>query len=88
MHPSTNQPKKVFESSIKNHRPAPAVVIQKFNGDPMNYWLFVRQFEAHVLGKVENYELLPLLYQHCDSNAQLKINHLCNQSPAVGFRLA
>ena len=33
--------------------PAPPVVIQKFNGDLMEYWLFVGQFEAHVLGKVE-----------------------------------
>ena len=50
------------ERPIRRDRPAPAVVIQKFNGDPMNYWLFARQFEAHVLGKVEEYELFPLLY--------------------------
>ena len=44
-------------------RPAPPVVIQKFNGDPMEYWFFVRQFEAHVLvlGKVKDYKLFPLL---------------------------
>ena len=33
----------------------------------MNYWLFAMQFEAHVLGKVEEYELFPLLYQSCES---------------------
>ena len=49
----------------------------------MNYWLFVRQFEAHVLGKVEEYELFPLLYQICGSNVQLKISHLSNQYPST-----
>ena len=43
-------------------RPAPPVVIQKFNGDPMEYWLLIRQFEANVLRKVEDYELFPLLH--------------------------
>ena len=58
---------------LRKNCPAPAVVIKKFDGDPMFYWLFARQFEAHVLGKVEEYELFPLLYQSCESNVQLKI---------------
>ena len=48
-------------------RPVPPVVIQKFNGDLMEYWLFVGQFEAHVLGKVKDYELFPMLHQYCES---------------------
>ena len=70
------------------NRAAPAVVIEKFDGDPMNYWLFARQSEAHVLGKVEEYELFPLLYQSCESNVQLKISHLSNQHPSTSFLLA
>ena len=27
---------------LRKNRPAPAVVIEKFDGDPMNYWLFAR----------------------------------------------
>ena len=59
-------------------RPAPPVVIQKFNGDPMEHWLFVRQFEAHVLGKVEDYELFPLLHQYCESHVQSKFSYVSN----------
>ena len=54
----------------------------------MIYWLFVHQFEEHVLGKVEEYELFPLLYQSCESNVQLKISHLSNQHPSTSFHLA
>ena len=74
--------------SLRKNRSAPAVVIEKFDGDPMNYWLFAQQFEAHVLGNVEEYELFPLLYQSCESNVQLKISHLSNQHPSTSFRLA
>ena len=65
--------------------PAPPVVIQKFDGDPMNIWFFVRQFEAHALGEVDDYELFPLLYQNCESNAQHKFDHLSNQLPSASF---
>ena len=34
----------------------------KFNSDPMNYWLFVRQYEAHVMGKAEDFALIHLLH--------------------------
>ena len=54
----------------------------------MNYWLFARQFEAHVLGKVKEYELFPLLYQSCESAVQLKISHFSKQSPSVAFCMA
>ena len=74
--------------SLRRDRPVPPVVIQKFDGDPMNYWLFVRQCEAHVLGKVDNYELFPLLYQNCESNVQHKFNHLSNQLPSASFEAA
>jgi len=84
----TQPSQKLVESCLRRDRPAPAVVLQRFNGDPMNYWLFVRQFEAHVLGKVEDYELLPLLHQHCEPNVQLKISYLSNLSPEVGFKKA
>ena len=54
----------------------------------MNYWLVARQFEAHVLGKVQEYELFPLLYQSCKSAVQLKTSHFSNQSPSVAFCIA
>ena len=69
-------------------RPVPHVQIQKFDGTAMHYWVFARQFEAHVLGKVDECELLPLLYQNCETNVQQKLNHLFNQPPATGFQLA
>ena len=72
----------------RRDRPPPAVVIQKFDGDPMNYWLFVRQFEAYKLGKVEEQKLFPLLHQSCEPSVQLKISHLSNQSPSSSFQRA
>ena len=69
-------------------RPAPPVVIPKFNGDSMEYWLLVRQFEAHVLGKVEDYELFPLLHQYCESHVQSKFSYVSNQSPLIAFQKA
>ena len=64
---------------------APPVVIQKFDSDSMNYWLFVIQFKAHVLGKIDDYKWFPLLYQNCESNVQHKFNHLSNQLPSASF---
>ena len=68
--------------------PALPVVIQKFNGDPMEYWLFVRQFEAHILGKVEDYKLFPLLHQYCELHVQSKFSYVLNQSPVTAFQKA
>ena len=56
--PSLTLPTSFHKYNASKMRPAPPFVIQKFNGDPMEYWLFVRHFEAHVLGKVEDYELI------------------------------
>ena len=79
---------RLIKPPIRSDRPAQAVVIQKFDGDPMNYWLSARQFEAHVLGKVEEHELFPLLYQCCKSAVQLNISHFSNQFPSVAFCMA
>ena len=50
--------------------PAPPVVIQKFNSDPMEYWLFVRQFKAHILGRLKI----------------MTYFHVSNQSPVIAFQ--
>ena len=77
--------RRLTEFYSKRERRVPPIVFQKFDSDPMNYWLFVRQFEAHVLGKVEDYELFPSLYQNCESHVQAKMNHLSNQPPVTRF---
>ena len=86
--PSLTLPTSFHKCNASEMRPAPPVVIQKFNGDPMEYWLFVRQFEAHVLGKVEDYELFPLLHQYCESHVQSKFSYVSNQSPVTAFQKA
>ena len=86
--PSLTLPTSFHKYNASKMRPAPPVVIQKFNGDPMEYWLFVRQFEAHVLGKVEDYELFPLLHQYCESHVQSKFSYVSNQSPVTAFQKA
>ena len=45
--------------------PVPHVQIEKFDGTAMHYWVLAHKFEAHVLGKVDECELFPLLYQNC-----------------------
>ena len=86
--PLLTLPTSFHKYNASKMRPAPPVVIQKFNGDPMEYWLFVRQFEAHVLGKVEDYELFPLLHQYCESHVQSKFSYVSNQSPVTAFQKA
>ena len=86
--PSLTLPTSFHKYNASKMRPAPPVVIQKFNGDPMEYWLFVRQFEAHVLEKVEDYELFPLLHQYCESHVQSKFSYVSNQSPVTAFQKA
>lgn len=54
----------------------------------MQYWTFVCQFEAHVLDKVDEYELFPLFYQHCKPDVQQKLDHLFNQTPENDFQMA
>ena len=39
---SLTLPTNFYKYNASRMRPAPPVVIQKFNGDPMKYWLFVR----------------------------------------------
>ena len=77
-----------YRINASRMRPAQPVVIPKFNGEPMEYWLLVRQFEAHVLGKVEDYELFPLLHQYCESHVQSKFSYVSNQSPVIAFEKA
>ena len=66
--------------------PVPPVVIQKFYGYPMEYWLFVRQFEAYAFGNIEDYELFPLLYQYCQLHLQSKFSYVSNQLPVIAFQ--
>ena len=54
----------------------------------MEYWLFVRQFEDHVLQKVEDYELFPLLHQYCEWHVQFKFSYISNHPPVIAFQKA
>jgi len=55
----------------------------------MNYWTFVRQYEAHIAKKVCNDEARLLLFpQHCIPRVRSKIDHLTAKTPDHGFRLA
>ena len=67
----------------------PRPTIEKFDGDPMNYWTFVRQFNAHIMRKVEGDDLrLLFLIQHCEPKVRTKIDHLTSKPHSVGFRMA
>ena len=63
--------------------------MDRFDGDPMNYWTFVRQYEAHVVKRVKDYEThLLLLLQHCEPKVRHKIDHLTAKAPSEGFQMA
>ena len=63
--PSLTLPTSFHKYNASRMRPAPSVVIQKFNGDPMEYWLFVRHL---------------LLHQYCESHVQSNFSYVSNQS--------
>nr|CAB3263161.1 uncharacterized protein LOC104265735 [Phallusia mammillata] len=73
-------------SSDERFLPRPKIM--SFNGDPMEYWTFIRNFEAHVATKVHSDDLrLVYLLQHCDDKVRPKIDHLTKR-PVEGYRQA
>jgi len=67
----------------------PRPVITKFDGNPMNYKTFMRQFEAHIAQRTRTDDLrLLFLLQHCEPAVRDKIERFTSVNPCEGYRMA
>ena len=72
-----------------SERILPRPVITKFDGNPMNFRTFERQFEAHIVKKTQSDEMrLLFLLQHCEPRVRQRIEHFTSKHPSDGYRLA
>lgn len=66
----------------------PRPELQKFRGNPLEYWTFIRGFDIHVASKLQSDERkLLFLIQHCESHVRVKLEHFAKK-PIEGYRLA
>ena len=67
--------------------PKPAV--EKFDGDPLDYWAFVNRFEVHVASKVYDDDLrLAYVLQHCTKPVYDKVKHIAgNRIKSTAYRM-
>ena len=64
-------------------------MITKFDGNPMNFRTFKRQFEAYIVKKTQSDEMrLLFLLQHCEPRVRQRIEHFTSKDPIDGYRLA
>jgi len=62
-------------------------VITKFDGNPMNFWTFKRQFEAYIVKKTQSDEMcLLFLLQHCEPRVRQRIEHFTSKDPSDRYR--
>jgi len=68
---------------------SPKPVITKFDGNPMNYKTFMRQFEQHIAQRTRTDELhLLFLMQHCEPAVRDKIERFMSVNPCEGDRMS
>ena len=66
----------------------PRPELPKFDGNPLNYTLFINGFEKHIESKIsDNKLLLCYLIQHCENTVKEKIKHFSNKGD-LGYQLA
>lgn len=54
----------------------PKPAIEKFEGDPLDYWAFVNRFKVHIADRIWSEDLkLVYLLQHCGKRVQEKVQH-------------
>ena len=63
--------------------------IQRFDGNPKNYWSFIKAFQNTVENRIDDDEArLSYLIQFCDGDARSQIMHCTVLEPTEGFRSA
>ncbi|XP_078495844.1 uncharacterized protein LOC144751858 [Ciona intestinalis] len=88
-HASSFDTADVFPSIVRAvgegmHMPRPEYLT--FSGDPMDYWMFIRNFEANLESKVTDDKLkMTLLMQQCKGKAKSLIHHCSVLDPHEGY---
>ena len=62
-----------------SERYLPKPAIEKFDGDPLDYWAFVNRFKVHIADRIRSIDLkLVYLLQHCSKRVYNKIKHFAS----------
>ena len=68
--------------------PPPRPEIKCFDGDPLNYWSFVRSFDTHIAQRMSSDSAkLVYLLQHCTPKVRSNLEHF-SRDAEMGYRLA
>ncbi|CAH8638238.1 unnamed protein product [Schistosoma rodhaini] len=81
-------PEKDWITMISRALDLPKREIIRFNGNPMNYWSFIRNFEDCFDERVGFRSRLNYLIQYCDGEAKATIVHCALLEPEEGYRKA
>ena len=69
------------------NRPKPEIIT--FDGNPMNYWRFIRNFECQIDENLDLFVvMLSLLIQHCKGKARKLIEPCVKMNPETGYNQA
>ena len=68
-----------FKAVEVGDRFLPKPSVERFEGDPMNYWAFVNRFEVHVASRITDDDLrLAYVLQHCAKPVYEKLKHIAS----------
>ena len=69
------------------NRPLPKIEIKKFNGDPMNYWAFIRNFSAYIGKRCYSDDYRRQFFiQPLEPKVRDRFEHYQFMSPTEGFQ--
>jgi len=73
---------------IVQERSLPRPIMTEFDGNPMNYQSFVRQFTAYIAKNTQTDDMrLLFLLQHCKPDVRENIERFTFKDPTEGYRL-
>ena len=68
-----------FKAVEVGDRFLPKPSVERFEGDPMDYWAFVNRFEVHVASRITDDDLrLAYVLQHCAKPVYEKLKHIAS----------
>ena len=78
----------VANPPVVHDYPPPRPEIKCFDGDPLNYWSFVRSFDTHIAQRMSSDSAkLVYLLQHCTPKVRSNLEHF-SRDAEMGYRLA
>ena len=78
-----------ISSTIRHGFALPKTELMVFNGDPLDYWTFVRFFDNNILtNTTSDSERLTYLLQYCSGKAKEAIKSCATLDPSIGYNEA